>query len=51
MDDINKSSTLESPLDEISKWLEEHGGFGVNLWLFKGSSLLINECLRITNDN
>ncbi|MDE0792826.1 MAG: hypothetical protein OSB08_04180 [SAR324 cluster bacterium] len=51
MDDINKSSTPESPLEEISKWVEEHGGFGVNFWLFKSSSLLINEYLRITNDN
>jgi len=30
MDKINKSSTPESPLEEISKWVEEHGGFGVN---------------------
>ena len=51
MDDINKSSTLESLLEEISKWLEENGGFGVNFWLFKSSSLLINDYLRITNDN
>ena len=51
MDDIHKSSTPESPLDEISKWVEEHGSFGVNFWLFKSPSLLINEYLRITNDN
>ena len=25
MDKINKSSTPESPLDEISKWVEGHG--------------------------
>lgn len=51
MDDINKSSTPESPLDKVSKWVEEHGGFGGDFWLFKSSSLLINEYLRITNDN
>ena len=51
MDDINKIFTPESSLEEISKWVEEHGGFGVNFWLLKSSSLLNIEYLKITNVN
>ena len=39
MDDLNKSADPESPLEEISEWVEEHS-----------DSLLINNYPKITND-